>query len=342
MIKKFIIYLILFVSISLSGQITLGDELITKDGSRLNGKVVNEEDGILKFETTYAGTVHIKWDQISELRTQIPVKILLKNEKTVMTQFVKNQDEIMIVEVEPSKPPIIYNHKELAFINPAAWQLGESMQISGAVNLALKSQRGNTDKDELDIDGNLLFRRKNDRLTLRGHIEKDKNRGETTADAWDASAKYDYFLSKKWFIGGSTRVEQDQFQDLKLRVSAGPFVGYQFFETKKMNLNSSIGPSRTLEDFREADDNDYWSLSWSNDFDVYVFGEYIQFYHRHSGLWNFEDIDDVVFDGWTGFRVPLLLGLVASTEIRTEYDNAPADDVDRLDTTYRVKLGYQW
>ena len=193
----------------------------------------------------------------------------------------------------------------MAFINPAAWRLGESLGFSGDVSLALKSQRGNTDKDEFDIDENLLFRKKHDRLTLRGQFEKDYNDGETTADAWDVAANYDYFLSKKWFVGGYSRFEQDQFQDLKLRTSAGPFVGYQFFETKKMNLRTSAGPSRTLEEFKDAPDNDYWSVSWSTDFDIFLFDEYIQFYHRHTGLWNVEDLSDVILDGWIGIRASI-------------------------------------
>ncbi len=38
----------------------------------------------------------------------------------------------------------------------------------------------------------------------------------------------------------------------------------------------------------------------------------------------------------------LILGLVASTEIKVEYDSGAADDADDTDTTYSLKLGYQW
>ncbi len=46
------------------------DELLMKDGSRLLGKVVKQEDGTLDFETSYAGTIKVKWDEVSELHAE--------------------------------------------------------------------------------------------------------------------------------------------------------------------------------------------------------------------------------------------------------------------------------
>jgi hypothetical protein len=45
---------------------------------------------------------------------------------------------------------------------------------------------------------------------------------------------------------------------------------------------------------------------------------------------------------WTGLRIPLMLGLVASTEMKVAYDSGAAEEADTLDTSYLVKLGYQW
>ena len=77
-------------------------------------------------------------------------------------------------------------------------------------------------------------------------------------------------------------------------------------------------------------------------FDKYLFGEFMQVYHRQGGLWSMDDTSDLVWNTWTGLRFPLVLGFVASTEMQVEYDSGAADEADDLDTTYSLKLGYAW
>jgi len=55
---------------------------------------------------------------------------------------------------------------ELAFINPVPWRTGEGIKWTGRVNFDLKSQRGNTDKDEFEGDAELGMRRRQDRFPL--------------------------------------------------------------------------------------------------------------------------------------------------------------------------------
>ena len=96
------------------------------------------------------------------------------------------------------------------------------------------------------------------------------------------------------------------------------------------------------EDHIEAEDDDYWALGWYVNFDRFIVPDRIQFYHHHNGLQSFQESSDLVIKSWTGFRFPIYMGIVASTEAEIEYEGAAPDDVDKKDTTYRVKLGYQW
>ncbi len=43
---------------------TFADELTLKDGSKLNGEVLSKEKNSLRFKTTFAGPLTIKWDQV--------------------------------------------------------------------------------------------------------------------------------------------------------------------------------------------------------------------------------------------------------------------------------------
>jgi putative salt-induced outer membrane protein YdiY len=321
---------------------TLADELLMKDGSRLLGKVVKQEDGTLEFETAFAGVIKVQWAEVSELHADEPVTVMLGSEETVSATTIKNTEQATLLETDEDESDSSIEPGDLAFINPEPWRLGEGIRWTGQVNLDLKSQRGNTDKDEFEADAQTELRRKQDRFNLYAQFEKDKDDGIVTDENWKLFNKYDYFLSKKWYYGGVLLFEHDKFADLDLRTSLGPHIGYQFFETTAMNLNVDVGILYVDENFDEAEDNDYWSLGWMFNFDRFLVPERVQFYHKHNGLLDVSDSDNLTVNSWTGFRFPLYLGIVASTEAEIEYDGGAPDNVDKTDTTYRVKLGYQW
>ena len=333
---------VLPVMLSLTGTPVSADELLMKDGSRLQGKVVKKEDGILEFRTSFAGVIKVQWAEVSELHADEPVTVMLENDETVSAATIRNTEQETLLESEAGEPGTSINPDELAFINPAPWRLGEGTRWTGRVNLDLKTQRGNTDKDELDVDVEMAMRRKHDRFTLRGQFEKDRNSGTVTDENWELENKYDYFTSKKMYYGGRLGLEHDKFSDLDLRTVVGPHIGYQFFETAAINLNTDIGINYVDEDFIETPDDDYWAFGWHVNFDRFLVPDRIQFYHRHNGLQDFGEGSNLIINSWTGFRFPIYMGIVASTEAEIEYDGGAPDDVDKTDKTYRVKLGYQW
>jgi putative salt-induced outer membrane protein YdiY len=325
-----------------TGAPVSADELLMKDGSRLHGKVVKKEDGILEFKTTFAGVIKVQWAEVSELHADEPVTVMRANEETSTATAIKNTEQATLLESGADEPASSIEPDELAFINPAPWRLGEGIKWTGRVNLDLKTQRGNTDKDEFDADAEMEMRRRHDRFTLTGQYEKDKDAGIVTDENWKLNNKYDHFLSKKLYYGAVLLLEHDKFADLDLRTAVGPHIGYQFFESTAMNLNVDLGILYVDENFDMAEDDDYWSLGWLFNFDRYLVPDRVQFYHRHTGLLDVGDSDNLNINSWTGFRFPLYMGIVASTEAEIEYDGGAPDNVDKTDKTYRVKLGYQW
>lgn len=328
----------------LSACPVLADELITKDGSKLVGEVIKREDSTLEFKTSYAGVIKVKWSEVVELHAEKPMQLMLRDERIVETRHIRNKEASLFLDpdMEPDVSVPSLAQSEVEFINPEPWRTGEGYKFTGRINFAFERERGNTDEDELDMDGDLLWRRRRDRFTLSGELEYDKNNSEKTKDKWKLQGVYNHFLTKQWFWGGASRLEHDQFADLDLRTLVAPIVGYQWFESKQMNLRTTTGLAYVNEDFINESDDSYVALPWAIDFDRFLFGEFIQFYHWQFGIWNLENRADVVWDTRTGLRFPLIYGLVASAEFKAEYDSGSAEDVDDLDTTYSFKLGYQW
>jgi putative salt-induced outer membrane protein YdiY len=318
------------------------DELLMKDGSRLLGKVIRKEDDTLEFETGYAGVIRVKWTEVSELHSEEPVRVLLDDEAIVSASTIRNTDAATVLETGPDQQPDTVAPEKVAYINPAPWRMGEGVRWTGRINIDLELERGNSEEDEFNLDGETRFRRKNDRLTISGQYEEDSTEGVVTTRKWRELNKYDYFITDKLYYGALLGFEHDKFSDLDLRTSVGPHVGYQFFESRERNLDVDVGALYVDENNEEADDDQRWSLGWSIDFDWFLLPDRIQFYHRHVGLQDVSEKDNLVIDSWTGFRFPIYAGIVASTEAEIDYDGGVSGDIDKTDTTYRFKLGYQW
>ncbi|MGD2137128.1 MAG: DUF481 domain-containing protein, partial [Gammaproteobacteria bacterium] len=308
---------------------------------RLVGTVLGGKEGVLDFETSFAGVLKVRWDQVSELQTDAPLRLLLGNDEILdITMVRESGEELLVGSGEDVLRPL--NRADVVAVNPESWQLGEGFKWTGRINLDLKSEHGNTDTDEMEADGEMRFRRPHDRAILLGQYEKNRSSGELTSNNWDASGNYDYFIGEKFYTGAKLRLEHDAFSDLDLRTTIGPHLGYQFYESEAMNLNMDAGPLYVNENHIDSPDDDYVAFGWNFNFDRFLIPERMQFYHRHNGLQDAADTDNTVIDSWTGFRFPLYAGIVASTEAQVNYDGGAPDDVDKTDTTYRVKLGYQW
>jgi putative salt-induced outer membrane protein YdiY len=332
---------LVFAATLLTGFPAMADELIMKDGSRLKGKVIKEDGGVIDFKTSYAGTIKVKWAEVNELIADEPITVLLKNKETRAATNAKNTEAGVVLADESGTTETI-SPEEIAYVNPEPWRVGKGMKWSGNVNVDLNYERGNSDKDEYHGDWTTTFRWRDDRLKFYGDYEREKSNDVLTDDNWRINGRYDHFVTEKFFYGGTLGLEHDRPADLQRRTIVGPLVGYEFYESTAMNLDVAGGPMYVNEEFYVDDNRDYLALGWAVDFDRFLIPRRMQFYHRHRGLLEPGDTDNLVWDAWTGFRFPIYAGIVASTEVLLEYDGGAPDDVDDTDTTYRVKLGYQW
>lgn len=324
-----------------------GDTLYLHDGSILNGKILHQKKQSMVFKTEYAGTIAVKWQSIESLESDQPITILLTNNELLKTKQVKtiNSDQVVVrqANIAGGQELTSIMSNQIAYINPEPWRLGKAYKFNGSSHFSLKSQHGNTIKDEFEMDGNILFRGQNDRYILEGQLERDTTDEERTADNWYLTGKYDFFISEKSYIGLTLTFEHDRFKDLDWRTAFGPHIGRQLFESYERNLSIDMGLVQVIEENINNEDTDFISLTWNIDFDHYLFHDFTQLYHKQKGLWDVEKSSKVAFTSWTGFRFPLKYGVVASAEIEWDFESKPNDNtIEKSDTTYRLKLGYQW
>ncbi|PCJ35963.1 MAG: hypothetical protein COA75_09345 [Cellvibrionales bacterium] len=318
------------------------DELLLKDGSRLLGTVVKQDQkGTLEFKTSYAGVIKIKTTEVLELKSDKSMTLLLANGETLQVSNASNTPQGITV-VEESGETNTFTLDEIAFVNPEPWRLGEGWHWTGRLSTELNHERGNSDKDEYNAEFSTTFRRIDDRIKFNGDYDRETSNDVLTDDDWRLNSRYDHFVNKQLFYGFNVGLEHDRFADLSLRTIVGPVVGYEFFESKATNMGVTVGPMYVMEDFYKADNNDYSAFGWQFHYDRFMIPDRIQFYHHHNGLLSMENTENFAWDAWTGFRFPIYAGIFASTELLIEYDGGVEGDVDNTDTTVNVKLGYEW
>lgn len=317
------------------------DEILLKDGSRILGTVTGARDGVLSVDTSFAGTLQVGLDQIEAVRTGSDAVIML-NDSTVLRDTPLTVRNGQLVVSNEQSPASSYPLETLQIVNPEPWELGNGYRATGLANLALVMQRGNTESDELNYNLEAVWRSTQDRYTFLFSGENDEANGEKNADNWQATGKYDYFLEGPNYWGVQAFVEQDQFADLDLRWLVGPYVGRQLYADPLFNMSAEVGFSYVDEDFIVADDRDYVAGNWSLHGDSNYLGGDSRLYFAQTGIWNLQETSDVIINTTLGVAFPLLWNLEGAAELVFDYDSGAMGDIDKLDQTYRFRVGYGW
>ncbi len=321
--------------------VVIQDEIVLKSGSKILGTVTGTRDGLVTIDTDFAGTLSIALDKIASLQTVNPVLIQLADQTVIPEQPLRIQDEVLLIDTATS-PEQSYAVSELLLVNPEPWELGQGYKWSGLASLAVSAQRGNTDTDELDYNLESIWRSKQDRYTLRYNGEKDKANSETTVEKWYGQGKYDYFFDGPLYGGFQVSAEHDKFTDLDLRYLVGPYIGRQFYEEPIFTLSGELGAAYVNEDFIVAEDDEYAAANWSINASSNYLGGDSRLYFDHRGILSLEDTSEYILNTIFGLAFPLLWSLEAAAELQLDYDAGAVEGVDKLDQTYRFRVGYTW
>ncbi|HKB91717.1 MAG TPA: hypothetical protein VKC60_14460, partial [Opitutaceae bacterium] len=85
------------VLVSVFASAHLGaDTVETKDGSKLIGKITKIEDGVIQLDTTYAGTLKIKQDNVAGFSTDAPLNVAFKGGNTLVGKVDNTQTGLQV------------------------------------------------------------------------------------------------------------------------------------------------------------------------------------------------------------------------------------------------------
>ncbi len=321
------------------------------DGSLIVGRVIDIVEDNLHLDTAFSDDLAIDLALVKNFRWFEKTELLLDDERLVALDMLQVRDGELIIGDEH------IDVEAIDTMNPAEWETGKGYQWTGNASMAAAISRGNTQTDELDVALNTVLTSVRDRYTINTRLEQDYNYaqavdGETTrdkvptADNWKVLGKYDYFLDNpRNDLGVNASVEADALAGIAQRTYAGPYAGRRLIEGPTLSLDGELGLALVNTDYDPAvnqADTDYTGLNWNITGSSSVWGADAKLYLRHVGIFDLQEIDQIILKTTVGLTFPLLLGLEGAAELTFDYDGTAAEGRDEIDQAYRFRIGYAW
>jgi hypothetical protein len=318
----------------------LGDEVLFQNGDRLSGKILKAAGGRLTIKTDGAGEVSVDMSKVKTFSTDALVTVGVKEQPPVSADVAAGPDRYVQTAPAPGAPAQPVAIADISAINPSppAW--------TGSFSLNGLYTTGNSVTQQLGFRGALSKRWPDDRLTFGAEYsfgrQEDPSTGRksTTLDYAMGLAKYDHFLTKKFYGYVSTKAERDGVAELELRVAPGTGVGYQWFEGPTFNLSNEAGLVWVYENYKRTGWSEFFGprLAYSVDWTPF---QPLKLYHTLEYIPSFEDLGgDYLLNIDAGARLTVWKGLFAEVRYEYRFDATPASGRHRTDQRYILGAGW--
>jgi putative salt-induced outer membrane protein YdiY len=214
--------------------------------------------------------------------------------------------------------------------------------VDGGANAGIITTAGNTDVNNLRLDGDIVARADVNRYSASAAVTRANDRGVETARNWTTAFKYDRFVSTRMFLNANAIFTNDRFRDLDLRTAVGAGVGYQVLTGPLVTLTADGGVGYVNENLESQPDDSYTALRESASFTAFAIPDRIQFFHVHDGYFGATGEDNLFVRMQNGVRLALAAGFVTTLRHDLDYDKSPAVGRSNTDRTLALTLGYRF
>jgi putative salt-induced outer membrane protein YdiY len=328
------------------------DVVMTTDGSRLTGKVLGIEKGIIKLETAYAGTIGISQENVTSFSTEEAVLLRFAGGETLAGKpeaageeglRIQSGDDFRNVAMQSVERvwPLSGEDPEIVLERVSKESTRRKWLFSGGFDLLGK--QGNS--EDFSIGGNFEAKLKgeHDELLLSAEYENREKNGDKTADRSGGGVSYEVFRRDAigWYL--RSEIEMNAITAVDLRSTSATGLSYRWINKEDHTLVARLGPGYRYTGY-ESNKEDESSMTLDLG---------LAHYYRVNDFFSIKtDITYVPALGGSGNdRLVQDSGLVfplagnrkwkVRMGIRNEFESEPAVR-ENLDTTYYTRIIYSW
>lgn len=335
--KRSLIALICFMFCSTG----MADQVFLNNGDMLTGTIVQLTDSTMIFKSELAGEVKIALADIRTIASDKLLTIHLKDGTVLHCQVSASQGSQFEITNSTVQSQTL-NTADITAINPPAkskpkWE----GQISGGIT----STHGNTKSDNHSFSFRAKKRTEIDRITVNADyakgVQENTSTGlkSTTEDWWRTKAKYDYFVSEKWYGYLDGRYERDGVADLDRRMVIGLGAGWQWIETSKTQMSFELGAASLYEKFdTQNTSNSELSLQMGYNLEHKLMDS-VQFIHDLTYFPSTEKFSNYYLTTSAELRAHFSSRMFANFKTLFNYDASPATGKGNTDIKYILGVG---
>lgn len=213
---------------------------------------------------------------------------------------------------------------------------------SGKITTSMTLERGENNKDELELDAHSSWRRLQHRHELDASIDYEEQHGERSDDEASLDYQFDVLRQNGWFWFALVDYNRDRFDNIQESEGLVLGLGRDMNPSAKLKLRAQAGPGVAHLDISGAGRlyKKVGDLKWSGTWDTGLWK--MALFHRGDFIWALDDIQTYKLQSKSGLTIPLINGLIA--ELRLDYDHSSAvsNIVENTDMEWVFALGYGW
>jgi putative salt-induced outer membrane protein YdiY len=306
--------------------------VVLKNGDRMTGRIVKMENMRLEIDLPAAGIIKIKWEEVQSLTTERPMSVQLYGEVDMPEGMGEsNLDRITLYTLGGDEAVRLENVRAINFAKD---------DYRGYLSLGGNQSSGNTQTQALNISGTLTYRIAGHRFILDGKYNRAEADGENTANNGAINIKYDYFVARRFYVGGFNLAETDQFQNLRLRNTSGLLAGYDLLDRMHHNLTVGAGPAAVYQDFTTDPATVTPSVTWILRYEFMMRGDDVIVFHRQQGFQDLGHGSAIRVNADQGLRIKLIGNWRVNFEYDLRYNSVP--DAGRKKTDSTMILGFSY
>ena len=321
------------------------DTLRTIDGAVLTGTITLIDKGVIHLNTTYAGSLQIKQDQVASFESDAPRTVRLKSGAVMIgpitsdganTIRIRSEDGVLETSTakiaaawQPSSedPEIVRERR--------VWRYSASFDLTG--------KKGNTDKYQVGTSLVADLKGRDDTLRFFLEYEQAETNGARTEDRTAGGASYEAFFREVhgWYL--RTELESDPIDKVDLRSTTGGGFSYRMINREQKTLVARTGLGYRFTAFDDDSENESSATLDLGLAYTYRFNETFKMKNELKFVPAIDDFSNYRFIHDSGIEVPVGSGEKWKIRIGLKNDyHSQTTAEEKLDTSYYTKMIYSW